>query len=921
MSSYNYKSQTYRYQLKSGVDNRFSVPLKSHGSTISKIKVGRFSTQGDSKIGQNSEEFLCYLYNYVFQEHPDDTNTVFYDSNLRKYRTRSSMRKEGENLLSKSYNKKYNFNMSKKASNYPVNRKTFADNKSDKMNLSQSNNITLINQRGNQTTESKFANKSYNQSSNIKRKNSEERAKIFRELKKEKDELLAEINNSSGKKNRSNANEEKSFNKQNKRENINNNTNINSFKIQEKSGNIKNLKGSDATRNQNNSKQEIKKKEVVTKNEISRTQINQKMNLGGPLKDSKQGNTNYQKGNSQKKEEINPIKNSKQSLPQSKDSQYSKSQLKQQINDKSTIKDSNNAQKNLEKKQDKANSKFTNQGFSNSQNINQNNQNQEEQKESNISIVKKHEEKTIVLIPGQTIEPRNKVEQFGNPIEEIIENPDGTRTSLIKQTKITTTTENVPIEEHKVKSLEGAPELPMVKQYITYEYKTITSIKDDDKDGQDANRTNSLRNSKLKNIGSPVKYDSQGNNQLEERISGSGNKGISKFSGMKINNNQENEKKGGDKEEYLIGNNNEGQYKKENLREGRNNNNENNKFENQQDNKNDITQSGQKNKKKDAFGNKLTSEEKDGRKDINYKGGNKNLNKETDLRNENNMNDENNEENQDMKNNFTTDVLPKGFQNEEEVENFLDEINKKGNNASPEEKEKRLKCIEDIFSNICKGGKNSETNIAKLAELLGKMNEKDRQEILSKLSKDFPKNASLVKNLLNSIQKQSLKKSTLKGKEKLSGNLLQKSGKKVSKEGELFSKIEKKSSKEGEFKSAKKSARGEENELLAKSGKYGDNGFIKGYSGSKEGIDSGLKAKLSEAVEVKEINQLKFDGLFLEISKYTNEHREKNPFEGPSPYTKFYKERRIKIQKKLHNMASGEIENEENEEKKLENEK
>ena len=150
---------------------------------------------------------------------------------------------------------------------------------------------------------------------------------------------------------------------------------------------------------------------------------------------------------------------------------------------------------------------------------------------------------------------------------------------------------------------------------------------------------------------------------------------------------------------------------------------------------------------------------------------------------------------------------------------------------------------------------------------------------------------------------------------------MQKSGKKVSKEGELFSKIEKKSSKEGEFKSAKKSARGEENELLAKSGKYGDNGFIKGYSGSKEGIDSGLKAKLSEAVEVKEINQLKFDGLFLEISKYTNEHREKNPFEGPSPYTKFYKERRIKIQKKLHNMASGEIENEENEEKKLENEK
>ena len=890
MSSYNYKSQTYRHQLKSGVNNRFSVPLKSHGSTISQTKVGRFSTRGDSKIGQNTEEFLCYLYNYVFKEHPDDTNTVFYDSNLRKYRTRSSIRKEGENLLSKSYNKKYNFNTSKKASNYSVNRKTFVDNRSDKMNLSQNNNITLINQRGNQTTESKFANKRYNQSNNIIRKNSEERAKIFRELKKEKDQLLAEINNSSGKKNSSNANEEKSFNKQYKRENLNNNTNINSFKVAEKSGNIKNLKGSDTTRNQKYSKQEIKKKEGMTKNEISKAQINQKMNLANPLKDVKQENSNYQKGNSQKKENINPIKNIKQSFPQAKDSQYSKSQLKQKLNDKNEIKDSNNSQKNLDKKQDKTNSKFVNQGLSNSQNINQNNQNQEENTESNISIVKKHEEKTLVLVPGQTIEPRNKVEQFGNPIEEIIENPDGTRTSLIKQTKITTTTENVPVEEHKIKSLEGAPELPMVKQYITYEYKTITTIKDDNKDGQDAN---GFRNSKLKNMGSPVKYDSQGNNQLEEKIYGSGNKGSSKFSGMKMKNNQENENKGVN-EENLMGNNNEGQYMRENLREGRNINNENNEFENQKDNKNDITKSGQKNKKREALGNKLTSKEKDGRKDIN-------------LKNENNMNDENNEENEEMKNYLTTDVLPKGFQNEEAVENFLEEINKKGNNASPEEKEKRLKCIEDIFSNICKGGKNSETNIGKLAELLGKMNEEDRKEILLKLSKNFPKNASLLNNLLNSIQKQSLKKSTLKGKEKLSGNILQKSGKKVS--------------KEGEFKSPKKSARGEENELLAKSGKYGDNGFIKGYSGSKEGIGSGLKSKLSENIEVKEINQLKFDGLFLEISKYTNEHREKNPFEGPSPYSKFYKERRIKIQKKLHNMASGEIENEENEKKKLENEK
>ena len=71
-----------------------------------------------------------------------------------------------------------------------------------------------------------------------------------------------------------------------------------------------------------------------------------------------------------------------------------------------------------------------------------------------------------------------------------------------------------------------------------------------------------------------------------------------------------------------------------------------------------------------------------------------------------------------------------------------------------------------------------------------------------------------------------------------------------------------------------------------------------GKSGSKKGLSSTkkygsiLRSGFSEDVEVKQINPLKFDGLFLEISEYTNAKREKNPFDGLSPYMKFYEERK-----------------------------
>ena len=235
-------------------------------------------------------------------------------------------------------------------------------------------------------------------------------------------------------------------------------------------------------------------------------------------------------------------------------------------------------------------------------------------------------------------------------------------------------------------------------------------------------------------------------------------------------------------------------------------------------------------------------------------------------------------------------ILPEEFKNEKEVDNFLDEIDQKGDNATPEEKEKRNKCLINKFKNICKGGKNSEENLKKLAEILSKMNDIERKEFLSKLSKDFPKNGNIYKKLLKLVQSKTSRNNIHKGKGK----------------GAVKKINENNNSSVGSHKIGLGS-KGEK-ELFSKSVRIGDKQkyhFSKGISGHKEGFGAVLRN--SEIVEVKDINPLKFDGLFLEITNYTNVNREKNPFEGPSPYCKFYKDRKLKIKQKITHMASGDM--------------
>lgn len=197
------------------------------------------------------------------------------------------------------------------------------------------------------------------------------------------------------------------------------------------------------------------------------------------------------------------------------------------------------------------------------------------------------------------------------------------------------------------------------------------------------------------------------------------------------------------------------------------------------------------------------------------------------------------------KKHLNQEMIPTGFKNEKEFEAFMETLNKKGDKITPKEKEKRLNCIKDLLDNITKG-KSAQNNLDKIGKLLSNMNEKDKKEILEKLGKSIGN-----KNLLSKL-----------------GNQLEK----------ISSKNE--SNKNGKFESNKD------------------------FSNSKQ-FESGFKSLNSEYVS--EINPLKFEGLFLDMSKYSNDKREKNPFEGPSPYIELYKERRSQIKQKLELLSNSEF--------------
>ena len=211
----------------------------------------------------------------------------------------------------------------------------------------------------------------------------------------------------------------------------------------------------------------IKIDENNVKNTQSRAEINNYYGNNNIYQNQKNISKNFQKGN------INPIKNKYSPLNQRVPLQNKLQTINQKTPAKTNQKNSPNIKlySNIQSSNKQENNKNNN----NNSNINTNkNMNISENRNKNphMHTSERKEERIIILVPGQTIERNSMIENIENPKEELVENPDGTTSSIIKQTKVITMTENIPVKREKIKTIEGGPEFPIYKQHLTHIYKT-----------------------------------------------------------------------------------------------------------------------------------------------------------------------------------------------------------------------------------------------------------------------------------------------------------------------------------------------------------------------------------------------------------------------------------------------------------------
>ena len=230
-----------------------------------------------------------------------------------------------------------------------------------------------------------------------------------------------------------------------------------------------------------------------------------------------------------------------------------------------------------------------------------------------------------------------------------------------------------------------------------------------------------------------------------------------------------------------------------------------------------------------------------------------------------------------------------------------------------------IKIISDLYEKCFKAGNktNSEKDITKIVEIIITFEEKERKDLLSKLLKSFPKSSELNQKILNLIIK---KKSITDDNKKFKGK---KEENKISLEKDIKKESRSKSQTKAGYKKNMKIEEDTEiksgykkNKINIEEGiaKTEINKTIK-LKGNEEKPDFRLSEKYGGgnsflnrlegySVNVANIGNLNFDGLFLDISKYENKERDKNPFEGPSSFYEFYKMRQSKIKKKIEDMAN-----------------
>jgi len=217
--------------------------------------------------------------------------------------------------------------------------------------------------------------------------------------------------------------------------------------------------------------------------------------------------------------------------------------------------------------------------------------------------------------------------------------------------------------------------------------------------------------------------------------------------------------------------------------------------------------------------------------------------------------------------------------------------------------------ISELYEKCVKAGNkaNKEKEIAKIVEIIIPLGEKEAKEILAKLLKSFPKSSELNQKLLNLIRAK-IKSDTntnLKSKGKQEEN-------KISSEKEKENAKSNKIRSQSQTKmSGKKNNRNSIEENIAeteinqriKLSRFGDK-FESLRLSDNHGINRSLNRFGGYSIITANIKNLNFDGLFLDITKYQNTEKHKNPFEGQSSFYKFYKMRQSQIKKKIIEMTN-----------------
>ena len=220
------KIQLYEYKyIKNPKLSRSSEPIKKYQSKMAvSNKAGRFSTirlikQTESSLTKENQDF--YKFRYSLQDNADDTNTIFFDANSRKFRIRTEENKSSPRTLKDTFNK---ISIIKVGQN---NKKDYnsRNNRTSTRNKQINEKIGLKRENiSNKIKPIKFNEKNV--------RNSETRKEIIKQLKKEKDELIGSnkknqqsynmYNNNSKSLKKDQEDSSTSFNNKNINQNINN---------------------------------------------------------------------------------------------------------------------------------------------------------------------------------------------------------------------------------------------------------------------------------------------------------------------------------------------------------------------------------------------------------------------------------------------------------------------------------------------------------------------------------------------------------------------------------------------------------------------------------------------------------------------------------------------------------------------------